>query len=991
MNASTPIAAITLVPNSGIHFWDLRFDLDTLPRITRWFWEELLGQDRDENGEIPFALRELVTDENGDQFDPVTKRQVDPEEAYSINGSRALETFVEQWVPLPIFRVLLNHAGRLDDVDRGPSNWVRARLTEVLPGPRDDMSRPACLTLAFDTGLLPPDPDYPGLTYALNDRMVEGESEFVFVPDSERNAWFLNEAWIGQWLRWNLDQAQQSAGQRRAARRPGEHLARYLTFLALLDQMDRVPRIRFVDTLSDPAMIRPVEVDLVVDIGNSRTCGILVEEHAGQGQNLSDSMPLELRDLSQPHRIYNRPFESRVEFARVDFGPADISRLSGRPGAFVWPSPVRIGPEAIRLAGARVGNEGATGLSSPKRYLWDERPAAQPWRFNGRSGSAPTDPPLSGPFMRLLTESGGVRSMRRTPPPPAIRPLFSRSSLFTFLVAELVLQALSQANSPTGRQQRRDAEVPRRLRRLVLTMPPGMPLAEQRILRERAGAGVRLAWEWLGWSADRQTTHPLMPEPKVVADLDEATATQIVWLHNEIVERMGGDVQALFDTLGPGKERPLRVASIDVGGGTTDLMVASYTLGAGDAVLPRQEFRESFKTAGDDLLRQILAEIVVPSLAEALRGAGVKEPAALLRPALGGDQGGQSEQERHLRRQFVSQVLEPAGLEVLRAREGAHGRGRGVVLQRGLVDILKGGASKVSPGIERAMAWIEQLAREAGAKAPFLQAAEVVATTAQVDKLVRSTFGSVLANLCEVVWHLQCDVLLLSGRPSRLQPVGDIVTARMPIAPHRIVRMHDYRVGGMYPFRNAANKIDDPKTTAAVGAMLSIMAESRLRNFYLRSRDFTMKSTARYIGRLDQSGQLRNEAVLLRDVDLEVARSGEVTFTTPLAATTLLGFRQLPIERWTAQPLYALEIADTAGAQRLALPLQVTIRRQDEGVAPDEDQDGIVREMFRPARVVDSHGEEPPRGEKTVNMRLQTMEQGEGYWRDTGNLDLKGV
>jgi len=34
---------ITLVPNSGIQFWDLDLDVDALPRQARSFWEEPLG------------------------------------------------------------------------------------------------------------------------------------------------------------------------------------------------------------------------------------------------------------------------------------------------------------------------------------------------------------------------------------------------------------------------------------------------------------------------------------------------------------------------------------------------------------------------------------------------------------------------------------------------------------------------------------------------------------------------------------------------------------------------------------------------------------------------------------------------------------------------------------------------------------------------------------------------------------------------------------
>src|SRR5699024_5839612 len=150
-------------------------------------------------------------------------------------------------------------------------------------------------------------------------------------------------------------------------------------------------------------------VDLVLDIGNSRTCGILIEDDRDQRLNLNNSYVLKLRDLDAPERSYSHPFESRVEFVRASFGKEHLNRLSGRGNAFQWPSPGRLGPEAARRSAAARGNERATGLSSPKRYLWDTRPIAQVWRFNGlASDGVTTEPPVSGSFMAFVTEEGEV-------------------------------------------------------------------------------------------------------------------------------------------------------------------------------------------------------------------------------------------------------------------------------------------------------------------------------------------------------------------------------------------------------------------------------------------------------------------------------------------------------------------------------------------------------------------------------------------------------
>ena len=964
---------ITLIPNSGVQFWDIDLDMERLPRLTRSFWEEPVGETQGSTGTV--VLRELVADETGTLSVKTTGAVPDPDQGYTIGRNQALEMHLNKWVPLPYFLAHPPDQTGRRSFDRGPTNWARARLSDH-PAPRPGVTHR--LTVAFDTALLPriADRQYAALSPE-NSRL---QQELVFVADPDDISWFIDEAWIGDWLREMLVElrTEQRGGK---PLKPSDlphacdHFARYMVFLALLDAADTLPRVRLLDVVSDNLGYKPVAVDLVLDIGNARTCGILIEEHPDEGQNLADSYPLALRDLSRPELVHTRPFESRVEFTRASFGRDAVARRAGRAASFTWPSPVRVGPEAVRLAGARLGNEGATGLSSPKRYLWDDRPSTQGWRFNGRApDGVTTEPPVSGGFMALVAEDGRVLR-RNGPGQPAMRARFSRSSLFTFLLAEILLQALAQINSPGNRLQRRDADKPRRLRSVLITLPPGMPVAEQKILRARAEAAMQLAWAMLGWSN--------LTPPTVKADLDEATATQIVWLHNEVTERLQGDAGALLDMVG--RVRPevgpapcLRLASIDVGGGTTDLMVTTYTV-TGEAIVPRQDFRESFKIAGDDVLERVITALVLPQVATALTEAGVADAKALLTRALGQDQGGQNEQERHLRRLFVSMVLEPAGLAVLRAYEQIEGRQSGEVLRASIGDIL--GADLA--GAARALRYLEAAAENAGARGFRMQDVVVAADTRRIEPVIISVLGPMLADLCEVVWCYDCDVLLLSGRPSRLRAVTDIVLAKTPVPPHRIIGMHRYRVGDKYPFRDAANRIDDPKTTAAVGAALSVLAEGRLRNFTLRTRALAMRSTARIIGRMDNNGQIRAANELLTNLDLDGPPAQDVTFTVQFQNTTQIGFRQLPIERWAATPLYLMEFTNPENAQSFDLPLRVTVRRQE---GDSENEDPALRETFRVEEIEDASGDRQP--ERVVRLRLQTIDDQDGYWRDTGRLSV---
>ena len=83
---------------------------------------------------------------------------------------------------------------------------------------------------------------------------------------------------------------------------------------------------------------------------------------------------------------------------------------------------------------------------------------------------------------------------------PAARLTYSRSSFFTLLVAELLVQTLSLINNPQMRGRRGEKDTPRRLRRMIFTLPTAMPVREQRLLRSRALAAVKLVWDLMGWT-----------------------------------------------------------------------------------------------------------------------------------------------------------------------------------------------------------------------------------------------------------------------------------------------------------------------------------------------------------------------------------------------------------------------------------------------------------------------------------------------------------
>ena len=122
---------------------------------------------------------------------------------------------------------------------------------------------------------------------------------------------------------------------------------------------------------------------------------------------------------------------------------------------------------------------------------------------------------------------------------------------------------------------------------------------EQAIIRSKARGALALVWDMLG-RKDGESAISQMPE--LVVDWDEASCTQLVYLYSELTQKFEGRIDRFLELKGRERAgRPsLRLACVDIGGGTTDLMVVTYT-GEDNRVLhPVQNFREGFRVAGDD-------------------------------------------------------------------------------------------------------------------------------------------------------------------------------------------------------------------------------------------------------------------------------------------------------------------------------------------------------------------------------------------------------
>ncbi len=978
----------TLIMSSGLQFMDFGLTLELRKEQAGEFLRLDTGR----------SLARLEYNERTEKYyhpgNPTAERRPDP------NLSTAMEESIKLldglWLPIPVLRA---NPGR--DFEDGPTTWSRARIVTLAPG-EDLNGFTHRLTLAFDTSVFDDDDDTGYLAPRRDD--VKRGAPFQLAHRANEMGWFPEIPWIVDWLEEVFrENAPIRLGMPAEDIQPEVerlmHHAHYLNFLALIGAYARIPEIKLLS--NQPGDVhKPIPVDMVLDVGNSRTCGILIEDHPQEREGLRKRYELELRDLSRPHQVYAEPFESRSEFAQAAFGKEHFACQSGRNDAFVWPTISRVGPEATRLASRRRGTEGSTGLSSPKRYLWDEDRYEPGWRFNSAYSRGEVEPlATAAPFSNLINETGSaLYSLPEDERIPVFMPHYSRSALMTFMLAEVLVQALCQINSPAQRLKQSHSNVPRHLRQLILTVPPSMPKPERQIFRECMRQAVALVWKAFNWHPEddgideegRDKAWP--PFPEIQTHWDEATCAQVVYLFSETQNHFGGRPEDFFRVIRrphPGEEpKALTIASIDIGGGTTDLVVTDYRLDAGRggnvSIQPVQRFRDGFKVAGDDILLDVIQAFVVPTISDALKEYGIRDPAPLLSRMIGFET--RNVQESVLRQQLALQVMYPLGLKILKAYE-RYDPVLGDDAQAFTIGELLGEAGRPSDPV---LKYFSGGVREevGGGLEPFdLLSVRMPMNLNQLHGLFlsdRMEICKTLRSLCEIVYLYDCDVLLVTGRPSRLPGIQALLRALLAMPPDRIIPLNDYRTGTWYPFHKQG-RIDDPKTTAAVGAMLCVLGQGRIPNFFFRANVFRAYSTVRNIGLMDTNNMIKADDVYYAGVNLDDENYELPDITFEMRGRMTLGFRQLDAERWGGSALYVLDFADEKARQKLYGAGSGSDAVFNVALQEDKRRGA---ERFKIKSIEASGGQRVnPNALRLQLNTLNTVGVGEtSYWLDTGSI-----
>lgn len=722
-------------------------------------------------------------------------------------------------------------------------------------------------------------------------------------------------------------------------------LAAFMTLMDGLKQAEVLPEITFLNAEGEP-----IDVSLVLDLGNSRACGILVEQIPGQPVSLDECCKLEIRDLQNPSEIYTEPFDTSFKFQPPVFQANDY-QIPASDGRFAWPSIVRIGHEAARMEPSDVGD---TGMSSPKRYLWDEQQRHFPWYFNlAEDGPGKK---IGADFMKFMDENGMFQGDKAQPP---FEPCYPPGSLMTFLGLEILCHAYAQINSFAYRKSRGHRLAGRVLKNIVITTPCGMSLPEITTYRQRIQSAIDTYFHL----TKRLDEH----KPQLHLEFDEATAVQLTYLYGEVKHRFLGNAREAVSTLGREriscngiKEQVFRLASIDIGGGTSDLMIAEYAANPSEQSMISQKmlFSEGFSVAGDEIAKRIIEKLI---LKRVFSWAQQKNPNIAweeFQLFFGPGRGGRDKRFNDMKAEMCRQLWVPMAHRHLEFAE----------LDSDDPDIEMSFDRFFPfrlPGANVLDFFAEHMRKDFNCDITLPEIPWEISKT-RVNAVITNVLENALRIFSEVIAQFDCDALILGGKPSSLPVIRNLLMRLMPVAPARIIGLKGYAVGSWYPFSQKGGGISDPKTTCVMGATVWLFAEkiNNLDGLSLKTDSSLIRQRECFIGTFSRE-------VMTMDTSL-FPTPGNDPATLQVSKSALLGIRRIDSEVCLVNPIWELAL----DRERLKGngPFAVALSQNHEH-----------RECLTIVGLKDGAGNKC--NADHAKLRLRTMIDDQ-YWLDTGCFDL---
>lgn len=913
----------------------------------------------------------------------------DSDELFYMSGSdkqSKLTSLINQWIIVPFFEL-----DSMGEIKLGPYNWCRCK---IIPSNISDTTLDGTLLLAFDTHT----------TYGL----AEPHSECpVFESDSEmdKSFSFCNQPSMildfcsgdNTWVRDALMEIVHHVGDMEDIRTDiskGEHKYDFLaTYIWLMDYISKhipVPEVRLIRDRG----VSNIPVEMIIDIGNSRTAAILYEG------DFSKVIPLSLQNFDNPVGTDGRlnkadeSFDMRVAFRKVDFGHNMIGSQQ-----FVWPSMVRLGSEARQLtyqtADIKEGDEMFSTYSSPKRYLWDSKRRKEEWRCVKNEEDERNERPEIPGISNFFADDGQL-----APDELGYGFHYSRKTLMTLAFIEILAQTKAQINSYEYRSNKGKLSTARFLDKVILTCPTGMSKTEQQALHDCMRDALHVLGKFYHNYDESYEPNEVTIEPNLKNDeenphwiYDEATCSQFVYLYGLLTETYQNCSLELFKIYGQKRNEKdsLIIGSLDIGAGTSDIMVCRYDYNPSNParMKPIPLFWDSFDIAGDDMLQVLIANVLLQGkdglLEKELVNRGEEETSARAKlfDFFGKDQITHSFIDKNLRRDFNLQVLVPIMYEFLKLHTD----------HEGVRDITYQEIFSISEPSHAVLSKFHDVFGFNLKEMIWHYDREILS-----HHIAASMDGKLLQKVAAIMAGYGCDIVLLSGRPTSLDPIREAFLSHAPVrTPDRLICLNQYDIGDWYPFIDKAHRcINNSKSVVPIGAMIGYLSSSAggLNGFSLDLTELSrlLKPTTNYFLKNDAKVQV-NPAFMIPG-----KRKGEFeTNSFPV----YIGSRQFDFGIYPVRPFYVFDVdrdniaskiknndptLNEHQVQRLTeqkvanllngIPLTVTLSRDEK-----DDCEELVLESIHNTKKDDLPTD-------NFVLSIQSLNDPDCYWLDSGVFDI---
>ena len=1016
----------TLIANSGIQMFPFQLKINIQDRFKQWFHEwydtecgewklELVHEintddcslyykksDLIKNGYLANSEAEIDVDEL--KHEGIMPIKIDDElcsgvkgEVFSLTFSdkeNKIKSFENQWLPAPYFFKRTERKFNF-----GPLNWSRFKL---IPVKEEKCQILYNVILAFDTHTTYEDcannenPVFPDKFRTDIDLALCSNILLLLDYCSAGQKWSYVNEHLMHVVHPNITRISQLKGNN--IKRMG-YAASYIFLIDYLAKKQLFPNIKLYKDID----VEIKDVDMVIDIGNSRTTALLIEDNT----NFNQVRPLSLIDYTDilddsdgtPNiRVYDEPFDMRLAFRKVDFG--NFGHVDSRQ--FVYPSLVRLGQEANNLI-HRASNlesrlDSLSTYSSPKRYLWDWRPNKEEWQFLVLPGEKDNHI-LNLPGITSQFKSDGQVSPENE---GGISFHYSRRSLMTLSFLEMLVQAHAQINSSKHRSIKEGfgyPEMPRKIKRIIVTCPTAMSKLEREALVHCAQDAVKVISRFNGGVNTKVSSIEVIPSVRTKKDsdvewyYDEATCSQLVYMYGEVGHKYKGCCSEFFNLYGKTEDgevqSSLTVGSLDIGAGTTDLMISKYTYQKGDVttITPDPLFYDSFYFAGDDMLNGLIKNLMLlndeSAFRQALKHLSPIQYRQEIKNFFGPDHNGQSVADRLLRKDFNIQYSVPLMCYFL---ELLKNDSKDCVVHYNDVfaecppneTVISGFKDKTGIDITK-LEW------------KF--------NKVSISTVVEKEFEPLLKKIATIMYAYACDIVLLSGRPASLPPIRDIFLKYYAVSPNRLIMLNHYYVGDWYPFDNNTGCITNPKTIVAMGGVIGHYASelSNLNKFVINLDKLKngLRSTVNFI---------------------EASREGQPIeyFITPQQAQgdlvvsnipTYLNVRQIGLDTYPCRSLYTIDfnrhkIADRIRKKALLndgvtltdAKIQSLVKEHVDSLKKRMpfkltiDRDVDDKELLTISSILDNTEKEVVDG--NVEIHIQSLGANEKYWLDSGAFNF---